>query len=123
MSSPTNDIVNGKHFGSQGQWTHGRCHFVLTNLYNVDRLRPNTQLLRSFTQTILFDKLSCAQFLQLSDRIAVLNAGTIVESLRVSELNLARHEATLALFQALPVPPEVLLSYRDRSSAEESSLP
>jgi ABC-type glutathione transport system ATPase component len=57
--------------------------------------------------------------LQLSDRIAVLNAGTIVECLPVNRLAEARHPATLALLRALPVPPDVLLSFRDRPVREQ----
>jgi ABC-type dipeptide/oligopeptide/nickel transport system ATPase component len=45
----------------------------------------------------------------------VLDAGTIVETLPVAEIGEARHAATLALLKALPVPPDVLLTYRDRS--------
>jgi peptide/nickel transport system ATP-binding protein len=58
--------------------------------------------------------------LQLSDRIAILNQGSIVETLLVSELAQPRHEATKALIGALAVPPEVLLQFRDRFQASES---
>jgi ABC-type glutathione transport system ATPase component len=57
--------------------------------------------------------------LQLSNRIAVLDSGTIVETLAVNELAAAHHRATRALLAALPVPPDVLLRYRDRLGDEE----
>jgi hypothetical protein len=44
----------------------------------------------------------------------VLDEGTIVENLAVTEMDRARHPATLALLNALPAPPDVLLRYRDR---------
>ena len=68
--------------------------------------------------TLLYISHDLISVLQLSDRIAVLDAGTIVEILPVTEIGQARHAATLALLNALPVPPDVLLSYRDRSSME-----
>ena len=56
--------------------------------------------------------------LQLSDRIAVLDGGTIVEDLPVSQIGHGRHAVTRALVNALPAPPEVLMSYRDRRNRE-----
>jgi peptide/nickel transport system ATP-binding protein len=49
--------------------------------------------------------------IQLSHRIAVLDEGTIVECMRVKDLNRARHPATLRLLSALPVAPDLLLGY------------
>lgn len=92
----------------------------VTQTQIVELLR---RLNRQHGATLLYISHDLISVLQLSDRIAVLSAGTIVESLRVSELSQARHEATLALFQALPAPPEVLLSYRDRPSMIDPSLP
>lgn len=77
------------------------------------------RLNRRHGTTLLYISHDLVSVLQLSDRIAVLHAGTIVESLDVSELGKARHEATLALLKALPAPPEVLLSFRDRTSGED----
>jgi hypothetical protein len=48
----------------------------------------------------------------------VLDGGVIVENLPVAQIGRARNAATLALLNALPAPPEVLLSYRDRSGIE-----
>ncbi len=56
--------------------------------------------------------------LQISDRIAVLDDGTIVENLPVSRIGEARHEATLSLLSTLPVPPDVLLNFRGRAALE-----
>jgi ABC-type glutathione transport system ATPase component len=78
------------------------------------------RLNRRLGTTLLYISHDLVSVLQLSDRIAVLDAGTIVESLPVTRLADARHPATLALLRALPVPPEVLLAYRDRSNIEAS---
>jgi ABC-type dipeptide/oligopeptide/nickel transport system ATPase component len=71
-----------------------------------------------YRTTLLYISHDLISVLQLSDRIAVLDAGTIVEILPVSEIGQARQAATLAMLNALPVPPDVLLSYRDRTSME-----
>jgi peptide/nickel transport system ATP-binding protein len=76
----------------------------------VDLLR---KLNRRHGTTLLYISHDLVSVLQLSDRIAVLNSGTIVESLPVWELGHARHDATLALLKSLPVPPDILLSYRE----------
>jgi ABC-type glutathione transport system ATPase component len=57
--------------------------------------------------------------LGLCQRIAVLEAGTIVESLDVQDLDCARHPATRRLLEALPVPAGVLLRFRRQSTAED----
>lgn len=57
--------------------------------------------------------------LGLCHRIAVLEAGTIVETLNVQDLDCARHPATRRLLGALPVPAEVLLRFRRQSTAED----
>jgi peptide/nickel transport system ATP-binding protein len=80
------------------------------------------KLNRSHGATLLYISHDLVSVLQLADRIAVLNEGTIVECLPVGELNEARHHATLALLNALPVPPHVLLSFRDRSNCETHDL-
>jgi ABC-type dipeptide/oligopeptide/nickel transport system ATPase component len=72
------------------------------------------KLNRQHGVTLLYISHDLISVLQLSDRIAVLDKGTIVENLPVTEIGKARHAATLALLNALPVPPEVLLSYRDQ---------
>jgi peptide/nickel transport system ATP-binding protein len=85
----------------------------VTQAQIVDLLK---KLNRLHGVTLLYISHDLISVLQLSDRIAVLDKGTIVENLPVTEIGKARHAATLALLNALPVPPEVLLSYRDQSA-------
>ncbi len=84
------------------------------------------QLLRMLNRrhdlTLLYISHDLVSVLQLADRIAVLDSGSIVESLPVTELADAQHPSTLALLHALPVPAEVLLSFRDASSREENHI-
>jgi len=87
----------------------------VTQTQIVDLLK---NLNRQHGTTLLYISHDLISVLQLSDRIAVLDAGTIVEILPAAEIGRARHAATLALLNALPVPPEVLLAYRDRASVE-----
>jgi peptide/nickel transport system ATP-binding protein len=82
----------------------------VTQTQIVDLLR---KLNRSHGTTLLYISHDLISVLQLSDRIAVLNSGTIVENLGVEDLSQARHEATLTLLKSLPVPPDILLSYRE----------
>jgi peptide/nickel transport system ATP-binding protein len=77
-----------------------------------------SKLNRQHGTSLLYISHDLISVLQLSDRIAVLDAGTIVENLLVMDIGQARHPATLALLNALPVPPEVLLRYRDQSAME-----
>jgi peptide/nickel transport system ATP-binding protein len=74
------------------------------------------KLNRQHGTSLLYISHDLISVLQLSDRIAVLDGGVIVENLAVSKISEARHDATLSLLRALPVPPEVLLRYRNRSS-------
>ena len=87
----------------------------VTQVQIVDLLK---KLNRQHGTTLLYISHDLISVLQLSDRIAVLDAGTIVEIVPVAEIGQARHAATLALLEALPVPPDVLLAYRGRSSVE-----
>jgi peptide/nickel transport system ATP-binding protein len=87
----------------------------VTQTQIVDLLK---NLNRQHGTSLLYISHDLISVLQLSDRIAVLDAGTIVENLPVAEIGQARHAATLALLRALPVPPDVLLAYRDRSNVE-----
>jgi len=48
--------------------------------------------------------------LQFCSRLAVLHSGTIVECVRVAQIEQAQHPATLSLLGALPVPVRALLS-------------
>jgi ABC-type glutathione transport system ATPase component len=87
----------------------------VTQTQIVDLLK---KLNRTHGATLLYISHDLVSVLQLSDRIAVLHGGTIVESLPVDDLGRARHEATLALLKALPAPPDVLLRFRDRTTPE-----
>ena len=77
------------------------------------------KLNRRHGTTLLYISHDLISVLQLSDRIAVLHSGTIVETLDVNELSSAQQQATRALLAALPVPPDVLLRYRARMDDEE----
>jgi ABC-type glutathione transport system ATPase component len=88
----------------------------VTQAQIVDLLR---KLNRRHGTTLLYVSHDLVSVLQLSDRIAVLNAGTIVECMPVTQLDEARHQATLALLRALPVPHDVLLNFRDRPMREQ----
>lgn len=81
----------------------------VTQTQIVDLLRA---LNRQHGVTLLYISHDLVSVLQLSDRIAVLDAGMIAETMPVTAIDHARHPATLALLNALPVPPDVLLSYR-----------
>jgi len=76
------------------------------------------RLNRRHGTTLLYISHDLMSVLQISDRIAVLEAGTIVENLAVTGLSQARHAATLGLFKALPVPVDVLLRYRELRGLE-----
>jgi peptide/nickel transport system ATP-binding protein len=89
----------------------------VTQTQIVDLLR---RLNRRHGATLLYISHDLISVLQLSDRIAVLNAGMIVESLPVGELGNARHDATLGLLKSLPVPPDILLSYRETNICPHS---
>jgi ABC-type glutathione transport system ATPase component len=90
----------------------------VTQTQIVDLLK---RLNRRHGATLLYVSHDLVSVLQLSDRIAVLDAGAIVECLPVAQLDAACHEATLSLLRALPVPPNVLLNFRDRPAHETHS--
>ena len=71
--------------------------------------------------TFLYVSHDLVSVLQLSHRIAVLHAGTVVETLPVEKLGEACHPTTVSLLSTLPVPPEVLLKYRESSGFESSA--
>ena len=84
----------------------------VTQAQIVELLR---KLSRQLGTSLLYISHDLISVLQLSDRIAVLDGGTIVENLPVSQIGRGRHPATCALLNALPAPPDVLMSYRHRS--------
>lgn len=75
----------------------------------VDLLRG---LSRNHGATLLYVSHDLVSVLRISDRIAVIDSGTIVETLPVRGLPEARHQATRNLLSTLPVPASVLLRYR-----------
>lgn len=77
------------------------------------------RLNRDHGVTFLYVSHDLVSVLQLADRIAVLSQGLIVETLPVSEIGSARHPATIALLNSLPVPPEVLLNHRSLLKSKE----
>jgi peptide/nickel transport system ATP-binding protein len=91
-------------------------------------LDPVTQsqivsLLRSLNRkhgmTLLYISHDLISVIQMCDRVAVLHDGAIVENLPVGQLSEAQHPTTQALLQSLPVPPEMLLRFRDNAIADE----
>jgi len=82
----------------------------VTQTQIVDLLK---RLNRQHGTTLLYISHDLISVLQLSDRIAVLDSGTIVETMPVCDIDRARHPATIGLLKALPVPAEVLLAFRD----------
>jgi len=87
----------------------------VTQAQIVDLLR---RLNRQHGVSLLYISHDLISVLQLSDRIAVLDSGTIVENLPVAEIALGSNPATRALLNALPAPAHILMGYRDRQSAE-----
>ena len=65
--------------------------------------------------SLLYVSHDLVSVLQLCDRVAVLDAGMLVETFPVIEIGEVRHPATRRLLQSLPVPPNVLLRYRDQA--------
>ena len=75
----------------------------------IDLLR---HLNRESGTALLYVSHDLLSVLQLCDRVAVLDSGTIAECLAVKSIgDKAVHPATLSLLATLPVPPEVLLRY------------
>ncbi|MGA2048166.1 MAG: ABC transporter ATP-binding protein [Terracidiphilus sp.] len=87
----------------------------VTQAQVVDLLR---KLNRQHGTSLLYISHDLVSVLQLCDRIAVLDGGVIVENLPVNQIGLGHHATTRALVNALPAPPDVLMSYRDRSNME-----
>jgi len=73
----------------------------------VDLLR---QLNRQSGTALLYISHDLVSVLQLCDRLAVLHAGAIAESLEIAQIDRARHPATRSLLSSLPVPAGTLLS-------------
>jgi ABC-type glutathione transport system ATPase component len=87
----------------------------VTQTQIVDLLKG---LNRNLGVTLLYVSHDLVSVLRISDRIAVLDSGTIVETLPVDRLGTARQQPTLDLLQTLPVPPSVILNYRNGLTLE-----
>ena len=82
----------------------------VTQTQIVDLLKT---LSKKHSTALLYVSHDLVSVLRLSDRIAVLDQGKIVESFDVTQASNVEHPATLALIQTLPAPLEVLLRYRN----------
>lgn len=81
----------------------------VTQIQIIELLR---RLNRRHRASLLYVSHDLISVLGLCDRLAILDAGTVVESLNVDDLSYARHPATQRLLRTLPVPAEMLLRYR-----------
>ena len=85
---------------------------ALDPVTQAEVVRLLRRLNRENGTTLLYISHDLTSVLQLCDRVAVLDGGRIVECLEVDSIEeQARHRATRALLDALPVPTHVLRSY------------
>ncbi len=91
----------------------------VTQAQIVDLLR---RLNRRHGTALLYVSHDLVSVLRLCDRVAILDSGTIVECLPVDALLKASHESTQALLETLPVPLDVLLSFRNSAAPEPLHL-
>jgi ABC-type dipeptide/oligopeptide/nickel transport system ATPase component len=77
------------------------------------------RLNRSAGTALIYVSHDLISVLQLCSRIAVLDRGRLVESLPVEEVERARHPASVALLNALPVPARMILDRRTQIAASE----
>ena len=98
---------------------------ILTADEPTSALDPVTQaeilnLLRSLNRStgtsLLYISHDLISVLQLCDRMAVLDRGTIAECLAVENVERAEHPSTIALLRSLPVPAGALLALRNTQS-------
>jgi ABC-type glutathione transport system ATPase component len=69
------------------------------------------QLNRRNGTALLYISHDLVSVLQLCDRLAVLDSGAIAECVQVTQIEQARHPATLALLRSLPVTVQALLAH------------
>jgi ABC-type glutathione transport system ATPase component len=81
------------------------------------------RLSRSTGTSLLYISHDLISVLQLCDRMAVLDAGTVAECLPVEAVERAEHPATLALLRSLPVPAGVLLGLRGGQTVAQGFKP
>jgi ABC-type glutathione transport system ATPase component len=85
---------------------------ALDPVTQAEILKLLRQLNRRYGTALLYISHDLVSVLQLCDRLAVLHAGAIAECVPVAQIEQAQHPATLSLLRSLPVPVQVLLSYR-----------
>jgi ABC-type dipeptide/oligopeptide/nickel transport system ATPase component len=81
------------------------------------------RLNRQHGTALLYISHDLVSVVQLCHRIAVLHAGSIAECLDVERIENAQHPVTLALLNALPVPPRVLLEHRGAEPSRFTVVP
>ena len=86
---------------------------ALDPVTQAEILKLLRHLNRTMGTTLLYVSHDLLSVFQLCDRLAVLDAGTIVELLSLDRIEQAAHPATLALLNALPAPPRILLEHRE----------
>jgi len=84
---------------------------ALDPVTQAEILKLLRQLNRRHGTALLYISHDLVSVLQLCDRLAVLHAGEIAESIQVAQIEQAQHPATLSLLRSLPVPVQVLLSH------------
>jgi len=134
---PTNSEFLRRHSGQISVGQAQRAMIALALLHRpailiadepTSALDPVTQaeilsLLRRLNRyagtSLLYISHDLISVLQLCDRMAVLDSGTLVECLSVEAVERAEHPSTLALLQSLPVPPGVFLAHRNVAPVEQ----
>ena len=95
----------------------------VTQMQIIDLLSEMNQ---RHSTTLLYVSHDLASVIRLAHRVAVPDAGRIVEDLPIRSFGRARHETTRALIRALPVPPDVMLQFRldprDEVNAQQLSM-
>lgn len=84
---------------------------ALDPVTQVEIVKLLRQLSHRHGTGLLYISHDLVSVLQLCERFLVLHLGAVAESVRVAEIEQARHPATLSLLDALPVPVHVLLSH------------
>jgi peptide/nickel transport system ATP-binding protein len=95
---------------------------ALDPVTQAEILKLLRRLNRQTGTTLLYISHDLISVLQLCDRLAVMDNGIIAECLSVADVEQAHHPSTLSLLRALPVPPRVLLGYRDSDFAWERDV-
>ena len=89
---------------------------ALDPVTQAEILKLLQQLNRRHGTALFYISHDLPSVLRLCDTLLVLDAGTIAERLKVTEIEQAHHVATLALLHSLPIPVRALLSYCENLS-------